>query len=440
MEKIYSSGTSLYVAEIGQFINDKSEKISLISSDDIPKDLFQIIEKRITILDEIDQTSIMPMIAKQKQQKFYYEETFRSMNKFIMDLIITEVIFFSDFFGMDPSVSCLKLNEIFKSTLNLISDFVKRNCITKTNDFVALALMIIVNIKQSSMMVSQKLNHLEFYFESLSTWLWLKFDEVFKKYIDFFFKQNIKSMKYVSNGIHIITYKLGEFLHLVTLIYKHSTQSPMLLSRLKQIHKTFNQFYSEIIETNKMTALEREEATSAFFINNLFYLLRKLEGFQEFFESNDPEAFNKTFDDKLECFINLLFKKYFDELNKVISNCLSKSELTDITDYSTNNLNNYNYLLPEISKLKKTDLKYIALSFNSKYKDFLELIKKDIFELIKDKENARSIYKKFLSDILSIKYYHFTEILKKSGNEEILGTIISHHKLMLEITNILKII
>ena len=183
-------------------------------------------------------------------------------------MLITEVLFFNDFFDMDPSKSSSKLNDIFKPALNSICDFLRRTCITKTNDLIAICLMIIINNEQLMFMTSRKLNHLEFYFEGVSTWLWPKFDEVFKKHTDFFFKANMRNIKFASDGIHVVTLKLGEFLSLITQLCKSTTQSTMPLSRIKQIQKQFNQFYSEIIEGGRMSILEREEQVSVFFINN----------------------------------------------------------------------------------------------------------------------------------------------------------------------------
>lgn len=437
MEKIYTSGTNTYISDLSQFINEKSDKVSLISSDDMPKDLISVIEKRLQIMSQMDNNSIMPMIAKQKQQKFYFEEIFRSMNKFIIDMLVTEVLFFNDFFDMDPSKSSSRLNEIFKPALNSICDFLKRACITKTNDFIAICLMIIINNEQLTFMISRKLNHLEFYFEGLSTWLWPKFDEVFKKHTDFFFKANLRSIKFASNGIHVVTLKLGEFLSLITQLCKSTTQSTMPLSRIKQIQKQFNQFYSEIVEGGRMTILEREEAVSVFFINNLFFLLNKLEGFDEILNSQDPEGFNKTFNNKIESYISILFKKYFEDINRITSACLAKSEQQS-QEYTSNNPSANEYEKAELDKLSKNELKIAAANFNAKYKDLVEAARKDVFEAIKQRDNARIIFKKFLHEILVIKYFHFLEILKQSNNDDLLILSVSYQKFMIDINNIAK--
>ena len=107
----------------------------------------------------------MPVVAKQKQLKFFYEEIFRSINKFIMDLITWEVLFFNDFFEMNPHLSSNFLNLIFKNTVTSIYDFIKKYIINKCTDFFAVSLMIITNYEQARLMDNRKLSHLDPFFD-----------------------------------------------------------------------------------------------------------------------------------------------------------------------------------------------------------------------------------------------------------------------------------
>lgn len=429
MEKIYSSGAQSYTYDIGSFVNEKFEKISLISSEDIPKDLIGVIDKRIIdIISSINENSIIVILAQQKQLKYYYEEILRSLNKFIMDILVSELIFFDDFFILPPNKSSGKLNDILKTSINIISEFVKK-LILKTNDFVSISLMILINYEQSKIMYDQNIMHLEYYFESINTFLWPKFDQLFAKYTDYFFKQNPKNSKMINNGLHVVTNKLGEFMSLINCLCKHTTQSPMLNSRIKQIQKQFNQFYSEASDNSKLLGLEREEINCVFFINNLYYILKRLEGFDDVYSSNDPESFNKVFQNKTESYCSILFKKYFDEIEKILNTCLlmEKKELTG-EDYTYNKL--------EIEKLNKKNLKIITVNFNNKYKELLEFSKKSVNDNIKNRENSKEIFKKFLQEVVVLKYFHFLEILRISENEDLIT--VSYQKFIIEINNIVK--
>ena len=103
---------------------------------------------------------------------------------------------------------------------------------------------------------------------------------IFKTYIDSIFKVNIKNQKLLINGIHTVTYKLGEFLSMLNLIYKHTQKKEMLLMRINIIQKQYNQFFYDLGENYRFSNhSEREEIVTVFFINNLKYLLTQLNDF-----------------------------------------------------------------------------------------------------------------------------------------------------------------
>ena len=87
--------------------------------------------------------------------------------------------------------------------------------------------------------------------------------------------------------------------------------------------------------------------------------------------------------------------------------------------------------------MNKNDLKNIAQYFNSKYRDILNSVKKNIYNNITDNENAKITYTKFLNELLN-KYAAFTDLLRHSKNEDLLMNIVSVQKLMIEINNIMK--
>lgn len=410
MEKIYLNSSSKYCLELSKLIYDKHDKFSLISSEELNKDLFLLVNKRKSlILNEIERDSIVPLVAQKNKETFYFEQIFQSLNKFLMDLITWEVLFFNDFFDLGIQGSSQYLNTIFKNSVTAIFDNINKNIISKCNDFFAISLMIILNFEQKKLMDIRKLNHLDLYFGKVDTVLWPKFDSIFKTYIDTIFKVNMKNTKLLINGIHTVTYKLGEFLSMLNLICKHTTTTPMLLSRIKQIQKCFNQFFYEITENYRFSNnYEREEMVTIFFINNLYYLLTKLHDFDAITTGEDPDSFDKTFNNKIESYSNIIFKKHFEELNKILHACLLKVDNPETIRGDTIREINKSIFDPnevslnkaEIEKLSKNDLKHIAGHFTSKYKDIFENVKKDIIDNIKDKENAKLIFKKFLNDII----------------------------------------
>ena len=437
MEKIYSTSTLKYCNELSKLLNDKIDKFSLTASDELSKDFFLLINKRkVESINDIEKDSIIPIYAITKKETYYYEQIFQSLNKFLMDLISWEVIFFNDFFDMGIKQSEVYLNNIFKSSVNFIFEYVQKTLINKNNDYFAISLMIIISFEQKKIMEKLNLNHLDFYFYEVNKLLWPKFDQIYKLLSEQIFKVNLKNLKLISNGIHSVTHKLGEFLGMINLISKQTTNTPMIFAKLKEIQNLFNQFFYELTENMKFNNNnEREEMVTILFINNVYYLLIKLKDFEAMKEENDSQSFDKVLNNKRETYLNILIKKHFDDINKIIQRCICKNESNK--EKQTIGQNGVIFLDSEISKLTKNELKKIANNFNSKYRDIINVIKKEIYASIKDSENAKLTFTKFLNELLT-KYASFIDLISLSKNNDILMTIVSVQKLMIEISNITK--
>ena len=435
MEKIYQNSTTKYCQELIKLIFTKPEKFSLTLTEELSKDFFPLVDKRKQdTLKNIEKESIIPLYALTKKETYYNEQIFQSLNKFLMDLITWEVLFFNDFFDMGIQQSAVYLNNIYKTSVNLIFEFIQKNLINKNADYFSISLMIIIDYEQQKIMEDLKLNHLEFYFFELQKLLWVKFDQIFKSINDQIFKTTNKNPKLLNNGIHSVTHKVGELLSMINLISKNATDTPMILVKIKDIQKQFNQFFSTLAEPMKYNNNnDREELVTKFFINNLYYLLVKLSDFDAIKEEKDNESFDKVLNDKREMYLNLLINKYFEEMNKILQKCVSKNDKNAINQAQNETV----FIDEEVKKLSKNDLKNVAQYFNSKYRDILNNVKKSIYSSITDNENAKITYTKFLNELLT-KYAAFIDLLRYSKNEGLLMNIVSVQKLMIEINNIMK--
>ena len=435
MEKIYLNSTSKYCQELIKLIFTKPEKFSLTLTEELNKDFFHLVDKRKQdTIKNIEKESIIPLYALTKKETYYNEQIFQSLNKFLMDLITWEVLFFNDFFDMGIQQSAVYLNNIYKTSVNLIFEFVQKNLINKNAEYFSISLMIIVDYEQQKIMEDLKLNHLDYYFFELLKLLWVKFDQIFKSINEQIFKSSNKNPKLLNNGIHSVTHKVGELLSMINLISKNTTNTPMILVKIKEIQKQFNEFFSTLAETMKYNNNnDREELITIFFINNLYYLLVKLSDFEAIKDEKDTESFDKVLNNKREMYLNLLIIKYFEEMNKLLQRCVSKNDkASNIAPQ-----NEITFIDEEVNKLNKNDLKNIAHYFNSKYRDILNSVKKNIYNNITDNENAKITYTKFLNELLN-KYAAFIDLLRYSKNEDLLMNIVSVQKLMIEINNIMK--
>jgi hypothetical protein len=435
MEKIYLNSTSKYCQELIKLIFTKPEKFSLTLTEELNKDFFHLVDKRKTdTIKNIEKESIIPLYALTKKETYYNEQIFQSLNKFLMDLITWEVLFFNDFFDMGIQQSAVYLNNIYKTSVNLIFEFVQKNLINKNADYFSISLMIIVDYEQQKIMEDLKLNHLDYYFFELLKLLWVKFDQIFKTINEQIFKSNNKNPKLLNNGIHSVTHKVGELLSMINLISKNTTNTPMILVKIKEIQNQFNKFFSTLAETMKYNNNnDREELITIFFINNLYYLLVKLSDFEAIKEENDTESFDKVLNNKREMYLSLLINKYFEDMNRLLQRCISKNDKASNAQPQNENI----FINEEVNKLNKNDLKNVAQYFNSKYRDILNSVKKNIYNNITDNENAKITYTKFLNELLN-KYAAFIDLIRYSKNEDLLMNIVSVQKLMIEIDNIMK--
>ena len=432
MEKIYLNSTTKYCNELSKLLFEKPEKFSLVQNEELSKEVFKLIKSRKeNTLKNIEKESIIPIYAISKKESFYYEQIFQSLNKFLMDLITWEVLFFNDFFDMGIQQSSVYLNNIYKSSVNLIFEYIQKNLINKNNDYFGISLMIIVNFEQKKIMENLKLNHLDFYFYEISKLLWVKFDQIYKSTSELIFKVNMKNSKLFSNGIHSVTFKIGEFLSMINLISKQTTNTPMIFAKVKEIQILFNQFFYELTENIKFSNNnEREEMITIFFINNISYLLKNLSDFEAIKDENDPSSFDKVLNNKIETYINILIKKYFEDMNKILVRCIAKNSVE-------NQIEGVNFIESEMKKLTKNELKNVSQHFNNKFRDIFNSVKKDVFSQIKDAENAKKCFFRFLEEILN-KYANFIDILRMTKNEDLISTIVGVQKLMIEISNLKK--
>ena len=435
MEKIYLNSTSKYCQELIKLIFTKPEKFSLTLTEELNKDFFHLVDKRKQdTIKNIEKESIIPLYALTKKETYYNEQIFQSLNKFLMDLITWEVLFFNDFFDMGIQQSAVYLNNIYKTSVNLIFEFVQKNLINKNADYFSISLMIIVDYEQQKIMEDLKLNHLDYYFFELLKLLWVKFDQIFKSINEQIFKSNNKNPKLLNNGIHSVTHKVGELLSMINLISKNTTNTPMILVKIKEIQNQFNKFFSTLAETMKYNNNnDREELITIFFINNLYYLLVKLSDFEAIKEENDTESFDKVLNNKREMYLSLLINRYFEEMNRLLQRCISKNDKASSAQPQNENI----FINEEVNKLNKNDLKNVAQYFNSKYRDILNSVKKNIYNNITDNENAKITYTKFLNELLN-KYAAFIDLIRYSKNEDLLMNIVSVQKFMIEINNIMK--
>ena len=87
---------------------------------------------------------ILYNVASKKGQKFTLEQTFKSVNKSLMDGVLHEVIFTAEFFNIRSEGAVEIFGPLFRPSLQLFLDYLKRS-INNTYDIFAVLLMLAIN-------------------------------------------------------------------------------------------------------------------------------------------------------------------------------------------------------------------------------------------------------------------------------------------------------
>ena len=87
MEKIYYTSTAKYCGELSKLLNDKQDKFSLTTTEELSKDFIHLLAKRkADALKNIEKDSIIPVYAISKKETYYFEQIFQSLNKFLLKI------------------------------------------------------------------------------------------------------------------------------------------------------------------------------------------------------------------------------------------------------------------------------------------------------------------------------------------------------------------
>lgn len=113
-------------------------------------------------------------MASQKGQKFTLEQTFKSVNKSLMDGVIHEIIFTAEFFNLRSEGAVEIFGPIFRPCIQLFLEHLKY-AINNTYDMYSILLILAVNEKNKKILSDRGCSALEHYFNSVDMLLWPKF-------------------------------------------------------------------------------------------------------------------------------------------------------------------------------------------------------------------------------------------------------------------------
>ena len=191
-----------------------------------------------------------------------------------------------------------------------------------------------------------------------------------------------------------------EFLGMVRMVCRDTTPPMMLQIRLKNINAEFIK-YCSLLTQAKLSGKKEEECI--FFINNFYYIITKLMNFELIISQDDPYSFAKKFNNEVETYILILFNDHFSSMTKLVNKCISNNELNVSTMRDKSLIvdqNETNFNKNIIDSTNKQVFTTIANEFNTTFRAKLVDLKKVIYVVIVNDENAKLIYKKFLEELI----------------------------------------
>lgn len=122
---------------------------------------------------------ILYNVASQKGQKFTLEQTFKSINKSLIDGVIHEIIFTAEFFNLRSEGAVEIFGPLFRPSVQLFLDHL-RKAVDNTYDMYGLLLILAVNDRNRRVLTEKGCSALEAYFSQVDMLLWPKFEELFE--------------------------------------------------------------------------------------------------------------------------------------------------------------------------------------------------------------------------------------------------------------------
>lgn len=117
---------------------------------------------------------ILYNVASQKGQKFTLEQTFKSVNKSLMDGVIHEIIFTAEFFNVQSEGAVALFAPLFRPSIQLFLDHLK-HAVNNTFDMYSILLILAINDKNRKILTERGCSALDHYFSSVDMMLWPKF-------------------------------------------------------------------------------------------------------------------------------------------------------------------------------------------------------------------------------------------------------------------------
>ncbi|RCH82501.1 hypothetical protein CU097_004256, partial [Rhizopus azygosporus] len=268
---------------------------------------------------------ILIHVAEAKEQKYQFEQLFRSFNLTLIDNASSEYLFIHEFFSRDSKSAADTTKTIFQSifepTEKVGIQFTKtyvENCY----DAVGILLCIRINTQLALELQRRRVPALEGYTNATNMLLWPRFQHIISLHID-----SLKKMFHSKSLVkdihpHYITRRYAEFA--ASLLVLNDGYDDAILSN--SIHRLRDEF--EAVLSRMSNELTDSPKRIAFLVNNYDLILSVLQETHSHAVENEVNYFKQLHSLQKNAFVDEQLKPYFGPMIQ----CVQKPENCSIPD------------------------------------------------------------------------------------------------------------
>ncbi|CAO3639266.1 unnamed protein product [Mucor fragilis] len=336
---------------------------------------------------------ILVHVAEAKEQKYQFEQLFRSFNLTLIDNASSEYLFIYEFFSRDPKTAAdtakLIFQFIFEPTEKVGMNFTKayvENCY----DAVGLLLCIRINTQLALELQRRRVPALEGYTNATNMLIWPRFQYVMSLHVESLKKMfNSKSVMSAVKDIHphYITRRYSEFA--ASLLVLNDGYDDAILS--KSVHKLRDEF--EAVLSRMSHEFPESPRRIAFLINNYDLIVSVFQETHSRAVDGELDYMKQLLALQTSAFVDEQLKPYFGALIDLVK----KSET-----------------MQDLTVIEIPDLERITAHFAQTWRQSLKSINASVIQYFSNFKNGTTVLHAVLGQLI-VYYTKFLNILERRG-------------------------
>ncbi|KAL0095828.1 Sac2 family-domain-containing protein [Phycomyces blakesleeanus] len=341
---------------------------------------------RIDVLRLQDPGVILVHVAEDKEQKYQFEQLFRSFNLTLIDNASSEYLFIYEFFSRDPAAAADIAKNIFQQIYEpteRVGKAFSKACIDNSYDAVGILLCIRINTQLALELQRRRVPALEGYTNSINMLLWPRFQHVMTLHID--------SMKKMANNKSVLSAVKEIHPHYITRRYAEFSTSLLVL----------NDGYDDAILTNSVQRLRNElEGLLARMSNEFPEVARKIV-----FLINNYDLIVSVFQEAN----NRAVEAELDHVKQILSLQIGAFVDEQLKPY-------FGALIDCVKRVEKmkSELDRIAYQFSQTWRSSLTGINASVIQYFSNFKNGTTVLHAVLGQLI-VYYTQFLDILEQRG-------------------------